>query len=312
MLVTFETDHVPVINMIGNAVCPRDWGVPFYKDYKTNEYELVFVYQGEAVFNIDDRPHKLDPGDCLLLTHDRNQSSKTVPENPCRFYFVIFTLGNKIERITEDAVHVQILDPVNMENGKGIRNFFIMPHTNFKRIYLPEKISLGRYKDEVFTIFEKALAERNHLTISSEYMITLYISQILVLLTRLTINNLNLDTLISSEGEIPQIVQEAIFYIHENYTNKLEANDICRHLGVSQQYLARLFQKSLGKSPLQYINQLRISHAKDLFRYSTLTMKEVSYAIGLNNPFYFSRLFKKTEGIAASDFKKGINSKSSV
>lgn len=312
MLVTFEPDSVPVINMIGNAVCPKDWGIPFYKDYKTNEYELVFLYQGEAVFYIDERPYMLYPGDCFLLTHDRKQSSSTVPENPCRFYFVTFTLGNKIEIISEDTIRKQIMEAVNTESTKDIRDFFIMSHTNYKRIYLPDKIPLGKYKNEVFTIFEKALAERNHLTINSEYMISLFMSQILILLTRITLDSLGLDTFISKEGEIPRTVQEAIFYIHENYTNRLEVNDICKYLGVSQQYLARLFQKKLGKSPLQYINQLRMSHAKDLFRHTSLTLKEVSYAIGLDNPFYFSRLFKKIEGINASEFKKSINSRNSV
>jgi YesN/AraC family two-component response regulator len=48
----------------------------------------------------------------------------------------------------------------------------------------------------------------------------------------------------------------------------------------------------------------RVSRAKDMLKYTPLSIKEISYEIGIQNPFYFCRLFKKIEGMTPSEFRK--------
>lgn len=311
MLTSFEIRNIPKVSFIGNTACPKDWCVPSYT-HSMYDYELVFIYQGEAVFNIENSEYRVYPGESMLLTYSSHISSRTVPENPCKFYFVRFTLEADVEKIEESGLRQQIINTIREANSQEIHNFFIMPQTNFKRVYIPHKIQLGTYKEKIYTIFEKALAERQHLTLNSELIIASYIIQLLVMLSRITIESLNLQTFIYTEGGIPRIIQEAIFYIHENYTKKLEVNDICRYFDISPQHMIRLFKKSLGMTPLQYINQLRITRAKDLFRNTFISVKEAAYALGFENPFHFSSLFKKMEGISPSEFKRDIEKTGSL
>lgn len=136
--------------------------------------------------------------------------------------------------------------------------------------------------------------------------------RILVVLTRLLINELSLNISVKGTGNIPHLLQEVLFYIHENYCHEVSVNEISNHFKVSPQYIISLFNKSLRKSPLQYINKLRISRSNDLMCYSTMTVKEISYSIVLDNPHYFSMPFKKIEGVSLTEFKSGFDSKSNI
>lgn len=306
MLVSFNLNHLPTVNLIGQSICTSDWRL---YPRKIVDYELLFFYQGEAVFYLEDMPYHLKSGDVLLQVPDQIHRGVTDRERPCRYYYVHFTPENLVNDIPESEVRQQILTITSTHQTEK-PDFFLMPQVCLNRVFLPIKTEMGSYRDEIFTLFEKALAERNQLTVNGKVMISIYITQIMVLLTRLLMDELRLNSVLSFEGGMPRVVQEAILYIQENYQEPLTVTSVCKRLEVSPQYLIRLFQQKLGKTPLQYLNNLRISKAKDLLRDASLTMKEITNAVGLDNPYYFSRLFKKTEGISPSEFKQGLNSKS--
>ena len=76
--------------------------------------------------------------------------------------------------------------------------------------------------------------------------------------------------------------------------------------GISQQHLIRIFRKHLNTTPIEYINQIKISHAINLLRENNMSVKEISYELGYENPNYFSRLFKKHEGMTPMQKKHTI------
>ena len=63
----------------------------------------------------------------------------------------------------------------------------------------------------------------------------------------------------------------------------------------------------MGLPPIEYQISKRISYSKDLLRYSRLSIKEISLAIGIENTAYFSRLFKRKVGISPSDYRQTEN-----
>lgn len=102
---------------------------------------------------------------------------------------------------------------------------------------------------------------------------------------------------------ISVIIEPATTYIHENYTNGniniAYLADLC---GISETYFRRIFKKTKGISPLKYINDLKISRAKELISSCMYSISDVAELSGFYDEAYFSREFKKATGLCPSDY----------
>lgn len=307
----FDLSEALNIRLIGQTICCNDWEL---LPRMISEYEIVIPFQGEIEITLDEDKYIVHQGECVLFVPNELHSGVlTVQANVSplpRFYYAHFDSGKPVFHLTDEQTKQELNTFKEIENTDRQCKYFVLSESRFEKVFIPRVVSLGKYAGEIYTIFEKALNERNNLTIGSAMMISFYLSQILVKISRIVISNMNIKLHFDEQGKIPQAVQEAIFLIHENYHKPLEIKDICHKLEISPQYLIRLFNKSLGITPLQYLNRHRIDKAKELLRNSSMTMQEICFGIGLENPFYFSRLFKRLEGIAPSNIKKSASTRS--
>ncbi|HHV11507.1 MAG TPA: helix-turn-helix transcriptional regulator [Clostridiales bacterium] len=74
--------------------------------------------------------------------------------------------------------------------------------------------------------------------------------------------------------------------------------------GISRSHLSREFKKITGFSPKEYLIQIRISQAKLLLRGSSISIDDISSAIGFHDTAHFIQTFKKAEGITPLKFRK--------
>lgn len=72
---------------------------------------------------------------------------------------------------------------------------------------------------------------------------------------------------------------------------------------LSESRFTHLFREVVGKSPVSYLIEARIRRAEELLSETALSVSAVADAVGVKNPYYFSRLFKKHTGIAPSTYK---------
>ena len=85
----------------------------------------------------------------------------------------------------------------------------------------------------------------------------------------------------------------------DNFTIKQYTKDC----GLNYYRFIDTFTRHVGISPRQYIINIRMTKAKDLLMNSQYQISEVARLTGYDNPLYFSRLFKKTWGMSARDYK---------
>jgi two-component system response regulator YesN len=78
-----------------------------------------------------------------------------------------------------------------------------------------------------------------------------------------------------------------------------------RHVNLSQSYFSTVFKKELGISFSDYVIQMRIDKAKEMFIANDCKISYVANALGFNDPSYFSRVFKKVTGQTPSEFRMG-------
>lgn len=101
------------------------------------------------------------------------------------------------------------------------------------------------------------------------------------------------------------IVTNVKKYINEHVTERLSLNEVAAVFGISPNYLSQLFGKynELGFS--EFINTCKIHEAKRLLDEGSLKVYEVADMLGFESSFYFSKVFKKVEGISPSDYVNG-------
>ncbi len=100
------------------------------------------------------------------------------------------------------------------------------------------------------------------------------------------------------------IIQEIISYLRNNYAKDTTIETLAHQFGISRSHLSREFKKITGFSPKEYLIQIRISQAKLLLRGSSISIDDISSAIGFHDTAHFIQTFKKAEGITPLKFRK--------
>lgn len=108
------------------------------------------------------------------------------------------------------------------------------------------------------------------------------------------------------KSNIGKIVEKTNALINERFSQDLNLDDISKELHVSPQYLSRLFKNETGENFIERLTFVRIENAKKLMKEGKYSIKEVCYMSGYSDPNYFSKLFKKHEGISPTDYLKQI------
>jgi AraC-like DNA-binding protein/mannose-6-phosphate isomerase-like protein (cupin superfamily) len=93
--------------------------------------------------------------------------------------------------------------------------------------------------------------------------------------------------------------------IIEDKDGNLSIDDIAGQLFISKDYLRHLFTHYTGRPPIQALLAARIGHAKRILADPSRSVAQVADICGFDNPYYFSRLFKKVTGVTPMEFRKG-------
>jgi AraC-like DNA-binding protein len=99
-----------------------------------------------------------------------------------------------------------------------------------------------------------------------------------------------------------QYVLNAIKYIQFNYSHDISIDNVADNVGISRSHLYRVFMSNVGKSPIDYLTEYRINEACKLLRNGSLSIAEVAVSVGFFDQFYFSRVFKKSQGMPPSKY----------
>ena len=88
--------------------------------------------------------------------------------------------------------------------------------------------------------------------------------------------------------------------VEENYTSPISIDELAYLSGRSLSSFKREFQDIYGEPPARWIREKRLSKAHEMLRSSSLSVADVAYSLGFENPTHFSRIFKQQYGMAPS------------
>lgn len=97
-----------------------------------------------------------------------------------------------------------------------------------------------------------------------------------------------------------------ISYIQQNFTREISLKEFGKQFHLSEKYISRYFKEHFHITLSQYINHLRLEHARQLLQETTLSITEVAMQSGYENVSYFIRSFKKMYGMSPLKYRKRV------
>lgn len=230
-----------------------------------DHYLLHHIIDGYGTFTTESRTYALGPGDAFLITPNQLVSYVSDPIKPWCYRWVAFK-GGEAEALT-------------MRAGFNLNENVI--HTADASI--PEQALLRMY--ESFMNREPAC---DLIACGSLYLLMAHYANHHQ--DRRTAEN----TALKPENEAQHIVRQMIHMMNNQYAHPFTMEQMADNLGYSRAYLSRLFKQVTDVSPVTFLLKLRIDKGRQLLRERPdLSVEQIASSVGLTDPLYFSRQFRR-------------------
>ena len=120
----------------------------------------------------------------------------------------------------------------------------------------------------------------------------------------------------SARGELDRMVyhnvmrlRPVIEYITEHYGEKTYIETLSDMVALSPDYFTKMFKDSIGTTPVDYINGVRVNHALRLLTMTDTPVNEIADKTGFSNPNYFHKIFKSYMEISPLAYRKSASIK---
>ena len=107
-----------------------------------------------------------------------------------------------------------------------------------------------------------------------------------------------------SESIRPEIAK-TLLYISRCYMDKITLDEVAKHVGLSKEYISRLFLKEVGVNLFHYIGDVRMRKAAEILSNNpSALVKEVAASVGFDNQYFFSTKFKEYYGVSPNTYRE--------
>jgi len=110
----------------------------------------------------------------------------------------------------------------------------------------------------------------------------------------------------SSRQEPVEVTSVAIHFMQQELHRTLSLGEIARKVNLSVSHFAAIFHKKTGFAPIEYFNHLKIQKACQYLQFTEDRVNEIASQLGIEDSYYFSRLFKKLMGVSPAEYRKRI------
>lgn len=297
MLLSYNADLLPKVRMLGRIRYSEPW---IHFSRSINEYILYVIRDGNMYLQEDGIRYHLKAGDFFLLEpgliHEGYQRAT------CDYYYAHFTHPdmhsvddekNAMALLAEKRR--QSLISYNLDNADPTDAITYLP----KHFHLSggEFNSVLRAAVECYDGREEHYKRRTSTQIHSFLLDVAHDH----LLARNCGQGRNL-----KKSEM--IAEQLLHYLNQNYAKRLTSSEIAEMFEVNFDYLNRVFSNMTGSPIFTYINILRIYNAKQLIATTDLPFSEIAYLVGIEDRYYFSKLFRKMTGMSPTEYYKEVRS----
>lgn len=254
---------------------------PMFDHHWHEQMQIFYFEKGEATILCNANTYILKPRDVLIINSNEIHYGMTHSEHV--IYHIIKPDFNFLSSCQLDFCQTKYITPL-LQGDIRFQNQIL------------QDIALTQ-------IINKIITEHTGQEIGFELSIKADIYHIIVHLLR----HYQQQSLAANENRQQKALhhlRSVLEYMDEHYTEKIRLNKLANLANMSSQNFCRIFKKLTGKSPMDYINCLRINKAAALLLESDYNISEIASAVGFDDSNYFSRTFKKYRKTSPSALRK--------
>ncbi len=264
------------------------------------DYGLVVVVEGELDFKYGGKIVEVREGEAHVMPPAVNHHEYIKRGNSCKYFVVHFDAVYRPETSnwTVDDVYIPscVMGKsemiVNEEKLRALRkeDAFLMSPVKIKMhdaASIVDKLEKMLY---VFQLYKTGKEEWDKLLLKA------YLSEVLV-------------ELFEPERQMRKGYQAAcvsrfIEYVNMNLDKNIDVVEFAKIMGFSPNYFRTIFKRATRFTPYDYIQRKRIDKSKVKLDLTSDSVQDIAFQVGFDDPYYFSKVFKKTVGMSPSEYRK--------
>jgi AraC-like DNA-binding protein len=236
------------------------------------QHILIYCIEGEGKVRIADDNFNISTGDYIIIPANKPHAYEANINNPWTIYWCHFN-GDQAEKLLID---------LSKENRTYENNV----------VFSDERINLF---NRMYQLLEKGYSLEN---LSFVNMIFPFFMASFLFKDKFNSNYIQNKDL---------LIEQSIEFMQHNFDKTLSLADFAAQLNFSISHYSTLFKNKTGYAPIAYFNQIKMQKASQFLHFTALRTKEIAFKVGINDAYYFSRLFTKTMGVSPKAYRQSRN-----
>ena len=262
------------------------------------EHIMYVVTDGELLLNESGKNISLIKGDIYIFK--KGTYHKPLRATDCEYYYIHFETDSFKELDVTENEYYSIIKSKQEKYLKAALNNRRIDETltvTLKQSYHIEDQSLFEY------IINLLKGERTfgwYISPEKQIRFSYVFADILLRLENYSAT----DSKTQDDAKTYDTVKKIIAFIEDCYQTNFTATDIERNFFITYDYANRIFKRITGCTISKYRSIVRVNIAKEKLVSTNLKINEISALLGFTDPYYFSRLFKKIEGVSPNEYRQ--------
>lgn len=273
--------HVTKLSSLNNLVLYSHWH---------EELELLFMIKGTAKFHVGQEKLVVQSGEAVFIQPNMLHSAIRVDQEEIIFCAVLVHF-NFLSSLERDQIQQQFVSPLFLDN----RRYPLLIGRE-----LEEKLRLIPLLEEVRDLYQ----QEAH---GYEMLIKARLFEVLYRLEKCAAEHPRAGLPGQSRGgNSSMLAKKTLAYVQQNYSKRITLSDMAQQVNMSTSYFCRFMKKQFDLSPMDFLNEYRISEAVSLLETTDKKIMEISGMTGFSNVNRFTEMFKKTYGCRPMDYRNRL------
>ncbi|WP_256757004.1 AraC family transcriptional regulator [Cohnella sp. WQ 127256] len=289
----------PYVRYVHEVELPAGCQVPRRFIY---DHELIYVVKGSGTVRIENRTYSIRGGDLVHIRPHLENEMTVGDDMPMQCFAVHFDfvfLGEGMDfspysvYLGKKGDHAE----TDSESWLGQR-----PTVEVAELDIPEKLQPIEVQ-QFYEVFRELCTGFEESRMDSWLWLKATMLRLIGLIHRelMTKEGVRID---HSHAEL---VLNAISYMEEHFVEPISAGILAKRASLTPKYFGTIFRQATGQSISEYLLRLRIDEAKRLLRRRKWNVRQVAEQIGIPDLYYFSKLFKRAEGISPKRYADSVS-----
>lgn len=230
------------------------------------EYILLYCVEGEGYIRVENKKYHLHRQEVFCIPKNRKHQYYADEEQPWSIFWVHFK-GENTDCYPLEDCRVIRMNSLHAEN-------------------------------RIITLFDVLFR-----VLSCNYTLGnfIYISQVLSLI----LSEIYFREKVDEASQQNRHITTTVRYMYRHLDQELKLEDLAEELQLSKSYINASFKKYTGRAPIDFFINLKMQEACKLLKATELYICEIGQKLGYDDPYYFSRIFKKVIGVSPKEYRNG-------